>query len=187
MYEYDDIGSTYMSLPPNLQNTENECFAYALDRQMQKFGHLAEKLTIWSDLEHADPKYYDHMALCIKAPYYRSEYPESTKLRLLQAALESHRYAGTSKAIEQLIDTIYNEAYFIPWYKYDGEPYCFKIQTDEEMNANNIEQFNEIILKVKAARSYLEGMIFNRSLTQQLYSCGTCVTESRINIGWEEL
>ncbi len=133
MYEYSDIGSTYISLPPNLQSRENECFAYALDRQIQKFDRLAKKLTIWSDLDHADPKYYDHMALCIKAPYYRSEYPNEMKLKLLKTAMESHRFAGTQRAIEQLTEIIFDKADFIPWNEYGGKPYCFKIQTSADM------------------------------------------------------
>lgn len=97
MYEFDDIGSTYLSLPPNMQTVENECFGYALDRQMKLFHRLAKTLTVWSDMDSVDPKYYDFMAMCLRAPYYRSEYSDKVKLELLKAAILSYRFAGTKK------------------------------------------------------------------------------------------
>ena len=125
MFKFDEVGSTYMSLPPNLQTIENDCFGYALDKQIKKLHGLAKNLTIWSDIENADKKYYDYMALCIKAPYYRSEYTEKTKQDLLKTAISMHRYAGTRRAIDELLKLIFEKAYFIPWYEYDGKPYHF--------------------------------------------------------------
>ena len=42
MFKFDEVGSTYMSLPPNLQTIENDCFGYALDKQIKKLHGLAK-------------------------------------------------------------------------------------------------------------------------------------------------
>lgn len=158
MYQFYDVGSTYLSLPPNLQNLENECFAYAFDRQIRKLHMLAKKLTIWSDLDNADPKYYDHMALSIRAPYYKSEYSEKQKLKLIKATLESRMYAGTVKAVEDLLSHSILYAKFVPWYEYEGEPYHFKIQTSDDPGQESRALFADMLQRVKAARSIIDGV-----------------------------
>ncbi|MBE5917823.1 MAG: hypothetical protein E7273_13395 [Pseudobutyrivibrio ruminis] len=173
MYNLDDIGSTYLSLPPNLQDVENECFAYALDKQIKKFHELAKSLTIWSNLDEVDPKYYDYLALCIRAPYYRSEYENEMKLSLLKTSLEMNRYAGTRSAIDKLLDTIFERAEFKPWYDYDGEPYHFKpiIYDTLAEDANTV--FMNVIKKVKAARSVMDEVEVARQLNGRVtYGAG---------------
>ena len=105
MFKFDEVGSTYMSLPPNLQTIENDCFGYALDKQIKKLHGLAKNLTIWSDIENADKKYYDYMALCIKAPYYRSEYTEKTKQDLLKTAISMQQVRRNKAGNRRIIKT----------------------------------------------------------------------------------
>ena len=46
MYRIDDEKTYYMMLPPNLQDTDAECFSYALSKQLEKLVRLAEKLNV---------------------------------------------------------------------------------------------------------------------------------------------
>ena len=46
MYRIDDEKTYYMMLPPNLQDTDAECFSYALSKKLQKLVRLAEKLNV---------------------------------------------------------------------------------------------------------------------------------------------
>lgn len=158
MYQFDDVGSMYISLPPNLQNIENACFAYAFDRQIRKLHALAKKLTIWSDLDNADPRYYDYMAITIRAPYYRSEYGARQKLELIKSALESRIYAGTMKAIEGLLSRSILNARFVPWHDYGGSPYHFKIETSNDPAEEARRLFSDMLQRVKAARSIIDGV-----------------------------
>lgn len=158
MYQIDDIGSTFMSLPPNLQTVENDCFGYAFDKQIKKIHELAKKLTVWSDLDNADPKYYDYLAITIRAPYYRSDYSDRQKLALIKSAILTRRYAGTIKAIEELLSHTFTDASFVPWYEYDGEPYHFKITTGEEPTEEMKALFAAMLKRVKAARSIIDGV-----------------------------
>ena len=156
MYQFDDVGSTYLSLPPNLQTAENASFSYAFDRQIQKLHRLAKKLTVWSDLENVEPKYYDYMAMAIRAPYYKSEYNDKQKLNLIKSTLATQRYAGTVKAVEELLDHSILYAKFIPWHEYGGKPYHFKIATSDEPGMESRVLFADMLQRVKAARSIID-------------------------------
>lgn len=177
MFQFDDIGSTYSSLPPNLQDIANECFGYALDRQMKKFHRLANQLTVWSDLDHVDSKYYDYIALCIKAPYYKSGYPDDMKLQLIKTAIEMHRYAGTQRAVDKLLELIFEKAYFQPWYEYGGEPYHFRPKVYDVLTQDAIEEFVDIVKKVKAARSIMDGLAIGREAYGTIYVGAATVSQ----------
>lgn len=158
MYQFDDVGSTFLSLPPNLQTVENDCFGYALDRQMERMHRLARSITIWSDLDNVDPKYYDSLAMTIRAPYYKSGYSNRQKLGLIKSTLLTRRNAGTMRAIEELLSHTLTGA-FIPWYEYGGKPYCFKVIADaDEANENNMAEFIHMFSAVKSARSCMESI-----------------------------
>lgn len=178
MYKIDDIGSTYVSLPPNMQHTENQCFAYAFDRQIRRLAALARSLTMWSDLDHVDPKFYDYMALCIKAPYYKSEYDDQKKLELIKTAIESRRYAGSERAINRLIHTIFENATFIPWHKYGGTPYQFRVKVYDILTEDAVTMFTDILRKVKSARSALGEIEIARKASGEakigVYTRSTC-------------
>ena len=169
MYQFDDIGSTYLSLPPNLQDIASECFGYALDRQMQRFHKMANQLTVWSNLDQVDPKYYDYIALCIKAPYYKSSYPADMKLQLIKSAIEMHRYAGTQRAVDKLLELIFEKAFFEPWYEYGGEPYHFRPKVYDVLTEDAIEEFVDIVKKVKAARSIMDALAIGREAYGTVY------------------
>lgn len=177
MYKIDDIGGTYVSLPPNLQTIENQCYCYALDRQIQKFKKLADGLTIWSDLDNVNPKYYDYLAMCIRAPYYRSEYTDEQKLNLIKTAIMSYRYAGTRKAINELTGIIFDEARFIPWNEYGGQPYHFRIRADDIFTEDATAIFGNVLKKVKAARSIMDALEATRKYQDSLY-VGAHIKES---------
>lgn len=165
MYQFDDVGSTFLSLPPNLQTTENECFGYALDRQLKRMHELAKQITVWSNLDNVDPKYYDSLAMTIRAPYYRSEYSNKQKLGLIKSALLTRRNAGTIKAIEELLSHTLSAASFIPWYKYGGNPYFFRVTADvDEVDSGSMGEFIRKISAVKSARSIFDGVAINAKI-----------------------
>lgn len=179
MYLFDDVGSTFLSLPPNLQTTENDCFGYALDRQLGKLHKLAGQITVWSDLDNVNPKYYDFMAMTIRAPYYKSEYSDKQKLGLLKSALMTRRYAGTIKAIDELLSHTLTNASFVPWYEYGGKPYCFKITADaDEIDNASMREFVRMISLVKSARSQMEGIgiksVIDNSLLNNIRLLNVC-------------
>lgn len=158
MYKIDDEKTYYMMLPPNLQNIDAECFSFALSVQLKKFVKLAGKLNVWGNLDNLDPKYYDLAAAGMNAQYYRTELPDKVKLDLLKHAYEMHRYAGTQTAIDTLLNIIFNSAEFTPWHEYEGKPYHFKVKTYDLITEDATTLLNNMLKKVKAARSIMDAI-----------------------------
>lgn len=169
MYLFDDVGSTFLSLPPNLQTTDSDCLGYALDRQIKRMHKLAKQITVWSDLDNVDPKYYDSLAMTIQAPYYKSEYINKQKLGLIKSALLTRRNAGTIKAIEELLSHTLSAASFIPWYEYGGEPYFFRVTADsDEIDDGSMGEFIRKISAVKSARSIFDGIVIRSNIDNSM-------------------
>lgn len=153
MYKIGECGATYMSLPPNMQDEKAEAFGYAFDKQMKKLIGKYRQLNVWGDIDHVDPKFYDAIAASINAPYYKSSYSDERKLHLIKNAILSLRYGGTVKGMNEFIDAMFDGARYVPWYRYGGDPYHFKIQAQ---SFETREDFGKILKKVKAARSILD-------------------------------
>ena len=153
MYKIGEIGGLYLSMPPNMQNVETEAFCYAIEKQMSRLVKLARRLNVWGDLDHVDPKHYDYIASCLRTLYFRSDMTDDQKLAIIKSSMLTYRYAGTVKAIEELLGNLFDEAEFIPWYEYGGRPYHFKIRIIGRQEEDKKRTFESILKKVKAARS----------------------------------
>lgn len=154
MYKIGDEGGLYRSLPPNmiLDKKKLRAFCLAFDRKMGKLSEMMNKLIVWGDLDNVDPKYYDALASCLDAPYYRADYDNATKLRVIKSAILKRRFAGTKKGMKELVKAIYPGGQFVPWYEYGGKPYHFKVIA----NSLSQEAVTLSIKDVKAARSVLD-------------------------------
>lgn len=153
-----DSGVTYLSLPPNFQTVENRAMGYAVDKQMRKLMGFIRKISVWSNLNNVDSKYYDFLAATLRAPYYSSKYDDEIRLEILKKTLQTYMFAGTVLAEEELLKMIFTDAEFVPWYKYGGEPYHFKIKVPVDPTEELIAKFLTILKRVKSKRSILDGM-----------------------------
>lgn len=151
-------GATYLSLPPNFQTMDMKCLGHAVDIQVGKLMEFAKKVLVWSDLEHVDPRYYDQLAASLRAPYYASEYDDGTRLDILKETLQTYMFAGTAFAIENLLSKMFNDARFVRWDEYGGEPFHFKIVFPGEADEDILRKFAEILQKVKSTRSIIDGL-----------------------------
>lgn len=183
MYRIGETGGLYLSMPPNMQNAEEEAFCYAIEKQMKRLVKLAKRLNVWGDLDHVDPKHYDYIASCLRTLYYRSDMENSQKLAIIKSSMMTYRYAGSVKAIEELLGNLFHEAEFIPWYEYGGRPYHFKLNVRGDPDAETKRTLESILRKVKAARSVIDAVeIKERTVTTKLYmGLGLLVTET-VNI-----
>lgn len=153
-----DTDVTYLSLPPNFQTLENRAMGYAVDKQMKKLFVLSRKLLVWADLDNVSPRYYDYLAASLRAPYYSSEYEDKVRLEILKKTLQTYMFAGTVRADEELIAKIFSDAEFVPWYKYGGIPFHFKIRVPTDPSEQMIEKFLIILRRVKSQRSIIDGI-----------------------------
>lgn len=172
MYEIGDAGGLYASMPPNMQDKKTDALCYAVERQAKRIRELLQRLNVWSDLEHVKPSHYDYVAACLRALYYRSDLTNDQKLTAIKSAMLTYRYAGSMKAVEELLNNIFSEAEFIPWYEYGGKPFCFKVKTNETLTEENTSYFLNMVSKVKSARDQVEIIEITR-ITHREVCAGT--------------
>lgn len=170
MYKLDDEETLYMSLPPNLQNEKTKSLSVAFAHQMKKYLAYADRLNIWGDIDHLAPEHYDAFAACIAVPYYRSDFPDDKKLKLIKQSYIVRRFAGTPTAIDALLDSTFDDARYIPWYEYGGKPYHFKVLLFDMLKEDNIELMSNAMKKAKAARSILDTVDIGRTATSTIFS-----------------
>lgn len=169
MKKLGETRASYLTLPPNLQNHSTEAMAYAIDRQFAKLLPLAKAITVWSDLDNVDPKYYDYLALCIHVQAYKTDYTNAQKLNLLKNGLNEYFLGGTRKALDDLLIALLDTGEFQPWYQYGGNPYHFKIITDDTQTADLEAKFLKMLKDVKSARSILDAVELARVSDNTLY------------------
>lgn len=148
----------YLSLPPNFQTAETRALGYAADNMMKKLMSVVRHVSVWSDMKNIPDKYLDHVAASIRAPYYASEDDAATKRQVIDDAFKTYMFAGTKTAVEKLIDTVFEDSVFVPWYEYDGIPFHFRIAVNTEPTEEMLVMFLETLKRVKAARSVLDGI-----------------------------
>lgn len=176
MYKLDDEDTLYMSLPPNLQNKDTRSLSVAFAKQMKKYLAYADRLNVWGNIDHLEPEHYDVFAACIAAPYYRSDFPDDKKLKLIKQNYSVRRSAGTQIAIDALLENVFDDARYIPWYEYGGKPYHFKVLLFDVLKENNIELMSNAMKKVKAARSIMDAVDIGRIATNVTYcGVGSCI------------
>ncbi len=152
-----DTGVTYLALPPNFHTEENNALCYATDRQLKKLMEAAGNISAWAGLKNTDAKYYDYMAASVRAPYYASQYNDTTRLGILESTFQVYMFAGTRKGVEELVSRVFSgEAVFVPWYGYNGTPYHFRISVHSSPVKDTHNKFKEILRRVKSARSVLD-------------------------------
>lgn len=176
MYKLDDEDTLYMSLPPNLQNKDTRSLSVAFAKQMKKYLAYADRLNVWWNIDHLEPEHYDVFAACIAAPYYRSDFPDDKKLKLIKQNYSVRRSAGTQTAIDALLENVFDDARYIPWYEYGGKPYHFKVLLFDVLKENNIELMSNAMKKVKEARSIMDAVDIGRIATNVTYcGVGSCI------------
>lgn len=143
--------------------------AYAIDRQFAKMLPLAKAIRVWSDLDNVDPKYYDYLALCIHVQAYKTDYTNAQKLNLIKNGLYEYFLGGTKKAVKDLLAALLDTGEFTPWHEYGGNPYHFKIITDDTQTADLEAKFIKMLRDVKAARSILDSVELARVSENTLF------------------
>lgn len=164
--------ATYLSLPPNLQDSDAEALSYAVDRQIKNLLEVAKKLNVWGNLDGLDPKYYDLIAMSINVPAYRSEYTPEQKINLIKNGLSAYYSLGTRLAVEGVLSSLFGDFEYVPWWEYNGDPYHFKVRSDDQRTFDAEEQFIRMLRRVKAARDIMDSIETIRNIDAKSYNGG---------------
>ncbi len=115
--------------------------------------------------------------------FYDSTLTSSQKRELIKRSDFFHRHKGTSAGVEELITLIFGEGKVVEWFEYGGEPYHFKVITNNpSVTVEKALQFAEAVNSVKNLRSKLEKVEITASEKLQIFFAGGVHTGDKITI-----
>lgn len=168
MIELKDSDITQI-LPGYLEDQpETQAIAYAIKKQIDKIIQWTEKTSLYAAVDKADERLLDVMAIDLNAPYYDFGAEIEVKRGYVKSALAWYRYAGTPKAVEELVKTAFGEGEVIEWFDYEGSPYYFKVRTELPITQESFDLLSKMLSKVKNVRSHLDKIELLRTLNQDI-------------------
>ena len=143
--------------------------SYAYKRAMLKLVEISAKTMLYADIDSMDEELLNLMALEFNTQYYDESLPIETKRKLVKNSLNWHQRAGTTGAVNELIDIALGDGEVVEWFNFDGAPGTFKIVTSEKMNDSSLNFFQNIISKVKNMSSKLVSIEQSSKISMNLY------------------
>ena len=169
-------------LPANLVKDKNiKAAAEALDKELLEVTKAIELCNIYNRIDELPEQVIDLLAWQFHVDFYEPSLPIEHKRMLVKDSYKTHKQKGTAGAVEQLITTLFNEGKVVEWFEYDGEPYKFKVVTNNSsVTTTQAEEFIRALDSVKNARSHLEKVEITMSENLNLYFAGIVHTADKI-------
>lgn len=92
------------------------------------------------------------------------------KRATVKSAVKIKRHRGTKGAVLELLRSVYGSGELLEWFEYDGEPYHFKLRTDETRTPETEAIFTRRINQVKNVRSVLDAVETRREVNGKTYT-----------------
>lgn len=169
---------------PDIFMDAEKTHAYAqAERDVRRMIYgFAERTIIYMHLNEQEDHVLDLMASELKTQYYSTDLDHETKVQLIQNTLWWHIHAGATGAVQRMVEIVFGSGEVTEWFDYGGNPFYFKIKTDEDLSPDIMERFRELIKKVKNTCATLEEISISHDMEQNIYVSGSVYSESVINI-----
>lgn len=143
----------------------------ALDTQIKQLNEDIKKILIYPNIDILGHELLDELAWQFGVNAYNTIFSLDVKRDLIHNALQTHKYAGTKYACEQVIKSVFGETSWIEeWFEYGGEPYYFNVRTTNPIVTDEMaEEFLRLLNAVKNVRSVLGAVIVEMQANMDLY------------------
>lgn len=165
---------------PDIFSDAEKTKAYAMAERAvrQKIYDAARIISVYANMDILPDDIHDLMAKENKTPYYTNDMPREKKVELIRGTMRWHTTAGTVDAVQKMIDTVFGEGTVKEWFEYDGEPFYFRISTSTEVTPEKLEQFRDVIRKVKNTSSTLEKISLENDIAMTINEKGGVFVET---------
>jgi len=124
-----------------------------------------------------DETLIDLLAWQFHVDFYDPKLPIEIKRELVLKSLDWHTRKGTPSVVEEIVSTVFSRAKIEEWFEYGGQPYRFRIATEEQMpDAETVNKLIRAVNSVKNTRSFLE------TLTQMTDFFDEVITEDILGL-----
>ena len=155
-------------LPSQLKNdTDMICLSYALKCAVERLLQYERQTMTDNFIDSLPEKILDVLAVELRSPYYLDSMDIETKRNIIKNTLIWHTKAGTPSAVSEMITAIFGEGYLVEWFDFtegDKTPGYFDIVTNARMTEDIVDNFMDIIKRVKNERSHIRRILINRKV-----------------------
>lgn len=153
------------------EDVTDSAFSRAVDELAGRLATHAEVLPKWDHLDALTDSELDDLANELDISWYYSSADRETKENVIRNSDLVHSKLGTDYAVNQTIQDYFGSGKVIPWYDYDGQPYHFRIETDQVQKvADNYVLFLDILSKVKRASAVLDATVIKLESENPVYA-----------------
>lgn len=155
-------------LPKFMQEDNfNIGLANGIDDFVKKIEATIKTFSVWDHIDDLTEEELDELAWELNIEWYRKSADIETKRKVIKDSDHVHSKLGTKWAVETTIKTYFGDGYIQEWFEYEGTPGHFKVFSSNPTVTNeNLQEFLEVLRKVKRASSHLDGITI--SLTGQM-------------------
>ncbi|MFX3672867.1 MAG: phage tail protein I [Paenisporosarcina sp.] len=158
-------------LPTSLQVDEDiKAAVITLDRSTSELLQYARKLSFFVNPLITEHNLLDAVAADLHVDFYDKSFSIDIKQALIRNSFTLHMSKGTPQAVEDLISTVFGEGIVEEWFEYGGEPFHFRIVTNNESITNErAQEFIRALETVKRKSAILESVTINQVETMDIF------------------
>lgn len=153
---------------PDETSPEFKSISYAIHMAIIRILEKAAGVGSSCDIDHLQESTLDYMAVEMRAMYYDQTADIETKRAIIKNTLKWYTQAGTVKATEELIASVFGgDARLIEWFDFTEppiEPGTFDVETEAVMTRSIIDDLTAVIRKVKNSKSRIRRVTVLREL-----------------------
>jgi len=153
-------------MPESIKNDPQvQAMAAAVSQEIQSVSADIALCTLLARLDELPEEIVDSLAWQLHVDFYEPDLPIEQKRELVRQAIPWHKYKGTKWAVEQVVSIIFKEAKVKEWFEYDGDPYHFRVETEQTLaNDTDLDRLVSMIDATKNTRSWLQDVTIKRTV-----------------------
>lgn len=171
-------------LPENLRHDPDVIAASkAIDHEFLLVVNEVENCILLPRIDDLDSEIVDLLAWETHVDFYETSLPIQVKRELVKDSMRYHRHKGTPAAVEELIETVFEEGKVVEWFEYGAEPYLFKVVTNNlSVTQEKAQEFIRALATVKNTRSWLDKVELTQVEVMNIYYAGILHTGESLTL-----
>lgn len=172
-------------IPGSIANDEQVKNAIAaLDGEIRAVTTDIQQAVITADIDNQPSDVLDHLAWQFDVDFYEQALPIQQKRNLIREAIYWHRIKGTPGAVQRVVDAIFGGGQIEEWFQYGGIPHRFRVRAEGSFpDAATYNRLIRLVNATKNVRSFLESVIIDTRLENELYYAAVVHQGGRIDMG----
>lgn len=162
------------NLPSSIDRQNIRDLAEVLDVKLQEINAMSEIVLLYPRIEELPENLIDALAEQFHVDFYDNDMTLQQKRAVVKNSIAWHRRKGTPSVVEEMVQTVFENAKVEEWFEYGGKPYFFRVTlitaplTDKAV----LDRLVDAINKTKNVRSWLEYVSFSRPMEAAVYVGG---------------